>query len=165
MMTLITSFVARATFLGHAPSRTGVPTWARFLQVVRKVPPRGSCIHKTASVRAGVTGGARYHGETVGEVSIGRNLKVTLVSLSARCMFCWGRSHNISSSLSSIYKLKKVKWLSSYLVCLSVYLFVSSSPPLVRFGAAVTLCRYTHCQYNESVYRKEQRASWINTIP
>ena len=75
--------------------------------MVRKVPPRGSCIHKTASVRAGVTGGARYHGETVGEVSICRNLKVTLVSLSA-CFVGVGLIISVVC-LSSIYKLKKVK--------------------------------------------------------
>ena len=31
--------------------------------------------------------------------------------------------------------------------------------------AAVTLCTSKHCQYNESVHRKEEHASLINTIP
>ena len=52
------------------------------------------------------------------------------------------------SQNSSIYNVKKVTWLTFYLVCLfpSVY--------LVRFGQL----------YNESVQQKEELANWINTI-
>ena len=60
-------------------------------------------------------------------------------------------------------------WFVSFFLSLSV----SKSVPrfIEMFWSDITLCRYTHCQYNESVgsvwvlHRKEQLASRVNTFP
>ena len=54
------------------------------------------------------------------------------------------------------YKVKKVAWLTFYLVSLFVCLSFTS---FTLFWSTITLCGLTHCQYNESIHRKEQLAS------
>ena len=64
---------------------------------------------------------------------------------------------NVHKPEQSIYKVKKVTWLLRSFVCPLL--------SLVRFRHSITLCRYNHSQYNESVHRNEQIATGINTMP
>ena len=49
-------------------------------------------------------------------------------------------------------------------VCVCVYM-CQILASLSSLWAAIMLCTETHCQYNESVHRKELHTSGINRIP
>ena len=63
----------------------------------------------------------------------------------------------------SLYTFKKVTWCVRSFQCSFVCSFVRLAS--VRVWSAFTLTVHINALHNESVHRREEHASWINTIP